>query len=134
MESACFGVSLGHNPKVKVPDRVRKYLLGDICVNIPTYGDTHLEVKYRSSTKSYARIVKLASDNSQVTSIRYFKDAILYDDINTFILHGTQYDPRKIKAATTSILTKEIAGWMVHSSILFLRLKGYNKWIIIQKI
>lgn len=126
--------ALGHNPNVKVPDRVRKYLIGDVCVNIGAL-DVPVEVKFRTSYKAYSTLVKVQTSQSKSTKQRiYYRDCIYYPSISAFI--RSKEDDTKTTSTTVaqSILTKEVRSWLVHTNILFIKFKECKDWIILELI
>lgn len=121
--------ALGHNPKVNVPDRVRKYLVGDVCVNTGKE-DVPLEVKYRSQSP-----LRKAEDNVLGMGFRANTSTCI-ETTDLFVYFSTEdwlTSNRSILSFHRStVLTNEMRSWYVHTRTLFLRLKGLKHWIIME--
>ena len=142
MESSGIGVSLGQNPLVKVPDRVKKYLIGDICVSIQLsngqYIELPIEVKFRSDSvrfKKYTSLDQLSSQNTtsaaNTSSVFDCQDCRIFYSIAGFISYKTGGSLTTVTCNNTQ-LTKELRDWAQHTNLLFLRLKGIKHWIIVE--
>lgn len=119
--------ALGHNPKVKVPDRVRKYLVGDLCVNL--YGrDTAVEVKYREVSPFTVSVS--ASIKAHVASKSCstgFSDATIFYSIDAW-LHSI----KPTVNYNVPCLNATITPWLANTKVLFIRSKAFKDWIILE--
>lgn len=121
--------ALGHNPNVKVPERIKKYLVGDICVS-KDGNDEPLEVKFRSSspfTKANDNVFGMGSTFNKDDCVET-QDTIIYYSVSSWL----KADRTKLSTYRNTVLTNEMRSWYVDTKTLFLRLKGFKHWIIME--
>ena len=126
--------ALGENNLVDVPDRVRQYLIGDICVNIPNnsvrYIDVPIEVKFRKTASGYKHLYALNQkpikiSQSSTNYVVVFNIQQLTEVISNY--SHTQYPTSNIQLSNTVI------DWLDQVDIL--ALTAYRKpWIFVVKV
>lgn len=123
-----FSGAIGENELCELPDRVRKYLIGDIT--IPLKGiDMSIEVKYRANATGFASLYKLIA--SKTDEYLIFSDAIVIRGTDNFVKYydGLLTD----EAVEDSILNTTLTKWLDHCSILAVKSKRHKDWFFIIK-
>lgn len=120
--------AIGENNLTKLPDRVRKLLIGDVCVNIDNT-DIPIEVKFRSSTTGFSTVLSLHKLHS-TTDVIQTSDALLFTSPDAF----TRYKLGNVvsRVITTDILLNAtLTNWLDKCEVLAIRYKHYKHWMIV---
>lgn len=113
--------AIGENLSAKVPERVRRYLIGDICFSKYNQ-DYPVEVKFRKDASGFKTFIGLP------VGVYEYQDAIVF--IGTHSFFDLAADSIIIKE---NILNKTLTDWLDKVNILALKSKLSKHWIFVRR-
>ncbi len=126
--------ALGESESVTLPDRVKAYLIGDVCVCINQI-DHPIEVKFRSTPTGFTEVYKYMAETyerrSKVCSVVHFRDCTLIRGVDAFIRQRSGLVESVSQISDNKLLNTTLTNWLDQCKILALRSKKEREWYFI---
>lgn len=141
--------AIGESEMCELPDRVRRYLIGDVAVSINSQ-DTPIEVKFRSNAEGFTSVYrypllsgssegihnrsktvrKASSAGGDIQCIQY-ADCMLVIGVDAFIEYTSGVVKPQITNTNTNLLNTTLTNWLDKCKVLALRSKRAREWYFI---
>lgn len=140
--------ALGESDLSTLPDRVKKYLVGDVAVSISGQ-DVPIEVKFRSDAQGFTHVYrgilsvgattefsdkKSSKKVRSISSIRgvQYEDCLMLVGIEAFVWYfsGPLHHPL-VQTSNTKLLNTTLTNWLDQCKVLALRSKRSKEWYFI---
>lgn len=126
--------ALGESDTSTLPDRVKAYLTGDVCVCI-NQTDIPVEVKFRTDASGFTKVYEQMGRPYQIRTgeqriVRY-SDCVAIRGVDAFIEFNSGLAGLQITNSNESFLNATLTRWLDQCKVLALRSKKNREWYFI---